>query len=55
MLIVGIDKTILKSLINIAQTQTRKEGYSDKCWGLTASYSRKHGSTGYSAHQPIMI
>jgi hypothetical protein len=28
-------------------------GYSDKCWGLTASYSRNSdGSTGYSAHQP---
>ena len=26
-------------------------GYSDKCWGLTASYSRNtDGSTGYSAH-----
>jgi hypothetical protein len=29
------------------------KGYSDKCWGLTASYSRNtDGSTGYSAHQP---
>jgi hypothetical protein len=29
------------------------KGYSDKCWGLTASYSRNSdGSTGYSAHQP---
>lgn len=29
-------------------------GYSDKCWGLTASYSRNpDGSTGYSAHQPL--
>lgn len=28
-------------------------GYSDKCWGLTASYSRNtDGTTGYSAHQP---
>lgn len=28
-------------------------GYSDKNWGLTASYSRNaDGSTGYSAHQP---
>lgn len=28
-------------------------GYSDKCWGLTASYSRNSdGTTGYSAHQP---
>ncbi|MBF6640185.1 beta-glucosidase [Flavobacterium sp. J49] len=28
-------------------------GYSEKCWGLTASYSRNNdGSTGYSAHQP---
>jgi len=28
-------------------------GYSDNCWGLTASYSRKSdGTTGYSAHQP---
>ncbi len=28
-------------------------GYSEKCWGLTASYSRNSdGSTGYSAHQP---
>lgn len=28
-------------------------GYSEKCWGLTASYSRNaDGSTGYSAHQP---
>lgn len=27
--------------------------YSDKCWGLTASYTRNSdGSTGYSAHQP---
>jgi hypothetical protein len=29
------------------------EGYSEKCWGLTASYTRnKDGSTGYTAHQP---
>ncbi len=28
-------------------------GYSEDCWGLTASYSRNaNGSTGYSAHQP---
>lgn len=28
-------------------------GYSDKCWGLTASYTRNaDGSTGYTAHQP---
>ena len=28
-------------------------GYSDTCWGLTASYSRNaNGSTGYAAHQP---
>jgi hypothetical protein len=27
--------------------------YSDKCWGLTASYTRNsNGSTGYTAHQP---
>jgi len=27
--------------------------YSDKCWGLTASYTRNpDGSTGYAAHQP---
>lgn len=30
------------------------KGYSDKCWGLTASYSRNSdGTTGYSAHQPL--
>ncbi|MEC5166361.1 hypothetical protein RCH18_002101 [Flavobacterium sp. PL11] len=29
-------------------------GYSDKCWGLTASYTRNNdGSTGYTAHQPL--
>jgi hypothetical protein len=29
------------------------EGYSDKVWGLTASYTRNSdGTTGYSAHQP---
>ncbi|RZJ75743.1 MAG: beta-glucosidase [Flavobacterium sp.] len=29
------------------------DGYSDKCWGLTASYTRNaDGSTGYSAHSP---
>ena len=28
-------------------------GYSDKCWGLTASYSRNSdGSTGYTDHKP---
>ncbi|GGC93839.1 hypothetical protein GCM10011508_21290 [Flavobacterium lutivivi] len=28
-------------------------GYSEKCWGLTASYSRNSdGTTGYAAHQP---
>jgi hypothetical protein len=28
-------------------------GYSDECWGLTASYTRNpDGSTGYTAHQP---
>jgi hypothetical protein len=39
--LLGIDKIILKSLINIAlQTQNKNGRYSDKCWGLTASYSR---------------
>lgn len=29
------------------------DGYNEKCWGLTASYSRNtDGSTGYAAHQP---
>ena len=29
------------------------KGYSENCWGLTASYSRNEdGSTGYDAHQP---
>ena len=29
------------------------KGYSDKCWGLTASYTRNaDGTTGYDAHQP---
>jgi len=29
-------------------------GYSEKCWGLTASYSRNSdGTIGYSAHQPL--
>jgi hypothetical protein len=29
------------------------KGYSDKVWGLTASYTRNSdGTTGYSAHQP---
>jgi hypothetical protein len=29
-------------------------GYSDKCWGLTASYTRNsNGITGYTAHQPL--
>ena len=28
-------------------------GYNDKCWGLTASYTRNtDGTTGYTAHQP---
>jgi hypothetical protein len=28
-------------------------GYSEKCWGLTASYTRNpNGSVGYAAHQP---
>lgn len=30
-----------------------QRGYSDKCWGLTASYTRNDdGTTGYSAHMP---
>jgi len=30
------------------------EGYSDECWGLTASYTRNNnGSTGYAAHSPV--
>ena len=30
------------------------KGYSEKYWGLTASYSRnKDGSVGYAAHQPM--
>jgi hypothetical protein len=30
------------------------KGYSDKCWGLTASYTRNpDGTTGYTAHQPL--
>jgi len=29
------------------------KGYSEKCWGLTASYTRdSDGTTGYTAHQP---
>lgn len=29
-------------------------GYSEKCWGLTASYTRNpDGTTGYTAHQPL--
>lgn len=29
------------------------QGYSEKCWGLTASYTRNSdGTTGYTAHQP---
>jgi hypothetical protein len=29
------------------------KGYSEKCWGLTASYSRNlDGTTGYAAHEP---
>ena len=29
------------------------DGYSDECWGLTASYTRNaNGSTGYTAHAP---
>lgn len=29
------------------------KGYSEKCWGLTASYTRNpDGTTGYTAHQP---
>jgi len=35
------------------QNPNQFNGYSDSCWGLTASYSRNaNGSTGYSAHQP---
>ncbi len=30
------------------------KGYSDKCWGLSASYTRNSdGTTGYTAHQPL--
>lgn len=35
------------------QNPNQFEGYNEKCWGLTASYSRNSdGSTGYAAHQP---
>ncbi|MBD3582905.1 glucoamylase family protein [Flavobacterium selenitireducens] len=35
------------------QNPNNFNGYSDKCWGLTASYSRNNdGTTGYSAHMP---
>ena len=35
------------------QNPNEYNGYNDKCWGLTASYSRNaDGSTGYAAHQP---
>ncbi len=35
------------------QNPEEYNGYSEKCWGLTASYSRNSdGSTGYAAHQP---
>ncbi len=35
------------------QNPNQFNGYSDSCWGLTASYSRNaNGSTGYAAHQP---
>ncbi len=35
------------------QNPNNYNGYGEKCWGLTASYSRNtDGSTGYAAHQP---
>ncbi|MGE4597049.1 MAG: glucoamylase family protein [Methylophilaceae bacterium] len=35
------------------QNPNEYNGYNEKCWGLTASYSRNaDGSTGYAAHQP---
>jgi len=35
------------------QNPNQFNGYSESCWGLTASYSRNtNGSTGYAAHQP---
>ncbi len=35
------------------QNPNEYDGYNEKCWGLTASYSRNtDGSTGYAAHQP---
>lgn len=35
------------------QNPNQFTGYNNKCWGLTASYSRNNdGSTGYAAHQP---
>ncbi|RZJ70486.1 glucoamylase family protein [Flavobacterium sp.] len=35
------------------QNPNHFNGYSDKCWGLTASYTRNDdGTTGYSAHMP---
>jgi len=35
------------------QNPNEYEGYGEKCWGLTASYTRNNdGSIGYAAHQP---
>jgi hypothetical protein len=35
------------------QNPNEYDGYNEKCWGLSASYSRNiDGSTGYAAHQP---
>jgi hypothetical protein len=35
------------------QNPKNYDGYSEKCWGLTASYSlNSDGSTGYAAHKP---
>jgi hypothetical protein len=43
---------MLKSCTSILLIQNNGR-YSDKVWGLTASYTRNSdGTTGYSAHQP---
>nr|WP_315169715.1 glucoamylase family protein [uncultured Flavobacterium sp.] len=43
-----------KIMVKYSQANPKQfKDYSDKCWGLTASYTRNaDGSTGYTAHQP---
>lgn len=50
----ALTKNHAKIMVKYSQDNPKNfKDYSDKCWGLTASYTRNpDGTTGYTAHEP---